>query len=79
MWICEAAHVPVIWASQVLEKMVMTEKATKAEITDAAKSAIVECVMLNKGPFVTENITTLSNILQKWKVTLPKRKVLCVP
>ncbi|MFT6337544.1 MAG: pyruvate kinase, partial [Halioglobus sp.] len=43
MWICEAAHVPVIWASQVLEKMVQTGKATKAEITDAAKSARAEC------------------------------------
>ncbi|MFT6337538.1 MAG: pyruvate kinase [Saprospiraceae bacterium] len=74
MWICEAAHVPVIWASQVLEKMVQTGKATKAEITDAAKSARAECVMLNKGPFVTETVATLSNILQKMEGHTSKKK-----
>jgi pyruvate kinase len=64
----------VIWASQVLEKMVQTGKATKAEITDAAKSARAECVMLNKGPFVAETVATLSNILQKMEGHTSKKK-----
>ena len=52
LWICEAAHVPVIWATQVLEKLAKTGIPSRAEITDAAMSERAECVMLNKGPFI---------------------------
>lgn len=34
--ICGAAHVPVIWATQVLESLVKSGVPTRAEITDAA-------------------------------------------
>ena len=50
LWICEAAHVPVIWATQVLENLAKTGIPTRAEISDAALSVQAECVMLNKGP-----------------------------
>lgn len=36
LWLCEAAHVPVIWATQVLESMVKQDIPSRAEITDAA-------------------------------------------
>ncbi len=63
MWICEAAHVPVIWATQVLENLAKTGLPTRAEISDAAQGARAECVMLNKGPFINDAIRTLRNIL----------------
>jgi len=63
MWLCEAAHVPVIWATQVLESMAKTGVATRAEITDASMSGRAECVMLNKGPFILETVQVLKNIL----------------
>lgn len=74
MWICEAAHIPVIWATQVLENLTSTGTATRAEITDAAKSARAECVMINGGPYVTESVTTLSKILEKMEGHTSKKK-----
>jgi pyruvate kinase len=50
----EAAHVPAIWATQVLETLTRTGQPSRAEITDAAAAQRAECVLLNKGPHVTE-------------------------
>ena len=74
MWICEAAHIPVIWATQVLETLTSTGTATRAEITDAAKSARAECVMLNRGPHVIDAVTMLSKILEKMEGHTSKKK-----
>jgi pyruvate kinase len=63
LWICEAAHVPVIWATQVLENLAKTGIPTRAEISDAALSAQAECVMLNKGKSIITAIKVLKNIL----------------
>ena len=35
MWLCEAAHLPVIWATQVLEQLAKTGLPSRAEISDA--------------------------------------------
>ncbi|MEQ8715053.1 MAG: pyruvate kinase [Cyclobacteriaceae bacterium] len=61
--ICEAAHIPVIWATQVLEGLAKRGLPSRAEITDVSASQRAECVMLNKGPFMTETIKTLDYIL----------------
>lgn len=74
LWICEAAHIPVIWATQVLENLSKTGKASRAEITDAAKSARAECVMLNKGPYVINSVRLLKNILFKMESHTTKKK-----
>ncbi len=59
----EAAHVPAIWATQVLETLAKTGQPSRAEITDAAAAERAECVMLNKGPHVAEAIRALDDIL----------------
>jgi pyruvate kinase len=64
LWICEAAHVPVIWATQVLEGAAKKGTPTRAEITDAAMSQRADCVMLNKGPNILGAIHTLDKILR---------------
>ncbi|MBK8503538.1 MAG: pyruvate kinase [Saprospiraceae bacterium] len=74
LWICEAAHVPVIWATQVLENLSKTGKVSRAEITDAAKSARAECVMLNKGPYVVDSVRLLKRILFKMESHTTKKK-----
>jgi pyruvate kinase len=61
----EAAHMPVIWATQVLESMAKTGLPSRAEISDAALGVRAECVMLNKGPFITDAIRTLDDILKR--------------
>jgi pyruvate kinase len=63
LWLCEAARVPVIWATQVLESMAKTGVVSRSEITDAAMGVRAECVMLNKGPFIVDTVRTLSEIL----------------
>ncbi len=63
LWVCEAAHVPVIWATQVLESLAKKGVPSRAEITDAAMSERAECVMLNKGPFIPQAVSVLSDML----------------
>lgn len=65
LWICEAASVPVIWATQVLEEMVKSGLPTRGEMTDAATAARAECVMLNKGPQVADAIGVLDGLLRR--------------
>ncbi|KAM7467709.1 hypothetical protein LguiB_015271 [Lonicera macranthoides] len=62
--ICSAAHVPVIWATQVLESMAKTGVPTRAEITDVANGRRASCVMLNKGRHIVEAVSTLDTILR---------------
>jgi pyruvate kinase len=65
LWIGEAAHVPVIWATQVLEHLVKKGTPSRGEMTDAAMAARAECVMLNKGPYLFKAITELDTLLAR--------------
>lgn len=65
-WICEAADIPVVWATQVLDNMVKTGIPTRAEVTDAAEGGgRSECVMINKGPYLEETVVFLGQLLEK--------------
>ena len=65
LWLCEAAHVPVIWATQVLETLAKEGIPSRAEVTDAAMAHRAECVMLNKGPYIARAVTVLDDILRR--------------
>ena len=65
LWVCDAARVPVIWATQVLENEAKKGLPSRAEITDAAESQQADCVMLNKGPHILATIRTLDSILRR--------------
>ena len=65
LWACEAAHVPVVWATQVLETLAKTGLPSRAEITDAAMGERAECVMLNKGPYIVDALRMLDDILRR--------------
>jgi pyruvate kinase len=65
LWIAEAAHLPVVWATQVLEKLTKKGRPSRAEITDAAMAQRADCVMLNKGPFILKSIAMLDDIMRR--------------
>ncbi|MEZ4809430.1 MAG: pyruvate kinase [Allomuricauda sp.] len=76
---CSAAHIPVVWATQVLESLAKKGVPSRSEITDTASSIKAECVMLNKGPYINEAMSLLDEILsnmegfrEKKEVMLPK-------
>jgi pyruvate kinase len=73
LWLCEAAHVPVIWATQILEGMAKKGAPSRAEISDAVMSSRAECAMLNKGPYIVETVRFLSGILARMDQHLDKR------
>jgi pyruvate kinase len=73
LWLCEAAHVPVIWATQVLESLVKKGLPTRGDMTDAAMSARAECVMLNKGPHVAEAVAALDHLLTRMAANQTKK------
>jgi len=76
--ICEAAHIPDIWATQVLENLAKKGIPTRAEITDAAMAQRVECVMLNKGPYIEKAVKMLDKILCKMQL-IQKKKMAVLP
>jgi pyruvate kinase len=73
LWISEAAHVPVIWATQVLESLAKKGMPSRAEITDAAMGERAECVMLNKGPYAVRAVQILDDILKRMQAHQEKK------
>lgn len=72
----EAAHIPVIWATQVLESLAKKGVPTRSEITDAALAQRAECVMLNKGPYIEKALKILNEILVKMQNHQEKRQTI---
>ena len=72
----ESAHIPVIWATQVLESLAKKGVPTRSEITDAAMSQRAECVMLNKGPYIEKALKILNEILVKMQSHQDKRQTI---
>jgi pyruvate kinase len=79
MWLCEAAHVPVIWATEVLDRLARTGRPSRAEVTDAAMAQRAEAVMLNKGPHIDTAIVVLDDILRRMSGHQRKKAALLRP
>jgi pyruvate kinase len=65
LWLCEAAHTPVVWATQALDNFVRDGVASRAEMTDAAMAQGAACVMINKGPYLAEGVAFLRDALAR--------------
>lgn len=76
LWLAEGAHLPVIWATQVLEGLSKTGKPSRAEISDAAMGECSECVMLNKGTHIIKAIQSLDDILHRMQSHQQKKSAL---
>lgn len=76
LWFCEAAHMPVIWATQVLEGLAKSGLPSRSEITDAAMGERAECIMLNKGEHIVEATRALVDILHRMQDHQTKKRSL---
>ena len=76
MRICEAAHIPDVWATQVLENLAKKGVPTRAEITDSALSQRAECVMLNKGIYINKAVKMLDKILRRIQYFQRKKEII---
>lgn len=74
LWLAEAAHLPVIWATQVLEGLVKKGQRERGEFTDAAGGVRAECIMLNKGPYVVDGVRELSTIIGRMRPHFDKKR-----
>jgi pyruvate kinase len=74
--LCEAGHLPVIWATQVLESLAKRGLPSRAEMVDAAAGERAECVMLNKGPHILEAVATLDGVLGRMRRVQRKSRTL---
>jgi pyruvate kinase len=63
LWLCEAASVPLVWATEVLDQLMTKGLPTRAEVTDVVLAERAECVMLNKGPYLAEALDLLDDVL----------------
>lgn len=73
LWICEAASIPVVWATQVLDTFVKKGRRSRAEFTDAAMAERADCVMLNKGPYVVQALAQLDDVLGRMEAHQTKK------
>jgi Pyruvate kinase len=73
---CSAAHVPVVWATQVLESLAKKGIPSRSEITDITSSVQAECVMLNKGPHIHKAISFLDEVLVNMENSHDKKEVM---
>ena len=73
LWLAEAAHLPVVWATQVLETLAKQGTVSRPELTDAAMGERAECVMLNKGPFIEKALASLDDILTRMQAHQQKK------
>jgi pyruvate kinase len=65
LWLAEAAHTPVVWATQVLDRLVRKGTPSRAEISDVVMAQRAECVMLNKGEFVLEAVSIVDEVCRR--------------
>ena len=74
LWLSEAAHIPVTWATQVLETLAKTGIPSRAEVTDAAMGVRAECVMLNKGEHILDTVRFLDHVLHRMQAHHSKKR-----
>jgi pyruvate kinase len=71
--LCEAAHIPVILATQILESLTESGLRSRPEIADALiMGQRAECVMLSNGPNILEAVRTLARLLSNRERSLIK-------
>lgn len=76
LWLAEAAHVPAVWATQVMEALAKKGRPSRAESTDAAMGQRAECVMLNKGPHIVDAVRALVSMFARMRGHQQKKQAM---
>ncbi|MEY3142814.1 MAG: hypothetical protein RLY21_1307 [Planctomycetota bacterium] len=74
--LCEAAHVPVIWATQVLGHRLEHGFPTRGEVTDAADAARADAIMLGIGPFMVDTVAFVEDLLARTQIRRARSRAL---
>ena len=74
LWICEAANVPVIWATQVLENLVKKGTPSRSEVSDVSIASRADAIMLNKGPYLCEALAFIEHVMDRMKAHMDKKQ-----
>jgi len=77
--LCEAAQIPVIIGSDILDTLTNWGQPTRAEVTDAAWAQRAECVMLDQGKHMVETVQALSSLLSTMDEVQRKNQSLLPP
>ena len=77
--LCEAAQIPVIIGSDILDTLTNWGQPTRAEVTDAAWAQRAECVMLDQGKHMVETVQALSGLLSTMDEVQRKNQSLLSP
>jgi pyruvate kinase len=78
LWIAEAAQVPVIWATQVLEQLVKDGTPHRGELTDAAMAARANASCSTRAPTCSKPSTRSTPFSPAWTTTSTRRPRNCV-
>lgn len=73
MLLCEAAHIPVIWATGVLERMTKKGVPARTEMTDVFHGLNADCIMLNKGPYITDAVHLIGQVDETREILMQER------
>lgn len=74
LWLAQAADVPLVWATQVLESIAKGGVPSRGDVTDAAAAGRAEAVMLNKGRHMDATLGLLSDVLARAEGHVDKRR-----
>lgn len=61
--LCQASHIPVIWATGVLESLTKKGIPLRSELTDAYMGIRADCIMLNKGDYILDSIKMIQDLI----------------
>ncbi|TWI56854.1 pyruvate kinase [Halalkalibacter nanhaiisediminis] len=62
--LCRAAHIPVILATQILENLAKKGIPSRSELADLSFGNQFDCLMLNKGPYMADTISFITETLK---------------
>ncbi|NWF69944.1 MAG: hypothetical protein HXY40_12735 [Chloroflexi bacterium] len=75
LWLCEAAHVPVLWTTRTLDTLALTGCPARAAMSDFAVLEAAAGVALKRGPHLLEVLSHLQEMLTRMQAHHLKKRL----